>query len=185
MGTITPNSRVYLLDGVPLDNTYENTIHFASAALQSTYYLTTTSTYYNYHPLLITPVSYQRVNDGVLRVNIPYDQIFNKNYMMFQNTGYNNKWFYAFILNSEYVNDQATNVYYELDVMQTWYMEALLNPSYIERCHTVSDNIDEHLELEDTPLGDIICEQDVTDDIYDDYSVVITYAPRDTEPSGE
>ena len=181
MGTIAPNSRVYLLEGVPLDNTYENTIHFASAALQSAYFLETTSTYYNYNPRLITPLSYQRVNEGVLRVNLPYDQLFHVNYMMFQNTTQNTKWFYAFVLNVEYINEQASNIYYELDVMQTWYMEAHLLDSYIERCHTTTDNLDEHLELEDVPLGDIICEQDVTDNIYGDYAIVIAYAPRETE----
>ena len=183
MGTIAPNSTVYLLQNVPLDNRYENTIHFASAALQRDFFLNTQSPYYNYNPRLITPLSYQRVNEGVLRVNLPYDTIYNVNYMMFQNTTQNAKWFYAFVLNVEYVNEQACNVYYELDVIQTWYMETILQPSYVEREHTLTDNLDEHLELEDTPLGDIICEQDATSNIFSDYAVVITYAPAEEDES--
>lgn len=176
MGTIAPNSRVYLLEGVPLDNTYENTIHFASVTQQRDFYLNTSSSYYNYNPRLITPLSYQRVNEGVLRVNLSYDQLYNVNYMMFQNTTQNSKWFYAFVLNVEYVNEQASNIYYELDVMQTWYFEAILQPSYIERCHFPTDGIDEHLELEDVSLGDIVCDVDSIDTRLNDYAIIITHA---------
>ena len=186
MGTITPNSTVYLLTGVPLDNTYENTIYFASTALQLAHFLNTgQSPFWDYQPRQITPLSYQRVNEGVLRVNLPYDQIYNCNYMMFQNTSYNAKWFYAFVLNVEYVNDQASNVYYELDVMQTWMLEAHIQPSYVEREHSETDNLDEHLELEDVPLGDIVCgDGDVTQDIFDDYCILVAYA-EETEPEPE
>lgn len=176
MGTIAPNSRVYLLKGVPLDNTYEHTMYFTTAALQSTFFLTTTNPAYNYSPLLITPLSYQRVKEGVLRVNLPADQIYNCNYMMFQNTTQNAKWFYAFVLDVEYVNEHASNVYYEIDVMQTWLFESNLLPSYVEREHAASDAIDEHLEPEDVSLGDIICDEIQFDTRLNDYAVIVTHA---------
>lgn len=182
MGTVTPNSTVYLLKGVPLDNTYENTIYFASAPAQSAYFLNTQSQYYNYHPVLLSPqVSYQRINEGVLRVNLPADSIYNVNYMMFQNTTQNLKWFYAFVLNVEYVNEQACNVYYEIDVMQTWLFEAELKPSFVEREHAASDLLDEHLELEDVPLGEYICEQETMESVFSDFSIVIAHAPMGEE----
>ena len=180
MGTIAPNSTVYLLKGVPLDNTYENTIFFASAQLQSAFFITTNNPNYNYQPTLITPLSYQRVKEGVLRVNLPADQIYNCNYMMFQNTTQNAKWFYAFVLNVEYVNEHASNVYYEIDVMQTWLFEANLMPSYVEREHASSDNIDEHLEPEDVSLGDIICDEVQFDTRLNDYAVIVTHATLNT-----
>ena len=184
MGTIAPNSRVYLLKGVPLDNTYENTIYFTSAVLQSTFFLDTTNPNYNYQPLLVTPLSYQRVKEGVLRVNLPADQIYNCNYMMFQNTTQNVKWYYAFDLDVEYNNEQACNVYYEIDVMQTWLFEAVLLPSYIEREHSSTDAIDEHLEPEDVALGDIICDEVQFDTRLNDYAVIVTHATL-SEPEEE
>ena len=115
MGTITPNSTVYLLTGVPLDNTYENTIYFASTALQLAHFLNTgQSPFWDYQPRQITPLSYQRVNEGVLRVNLPYDQIYNCNYMMFQNTSFGDKWSYAFITNVEYVNNTIYHYQFRL-----------------------------------------------------------------------
>lgn len=176
MGTIAPNSTVYLLRGVPLDNTYQNTIYFASAQAQQNYFLATSSPYYNYSPILINLLSYQRVKEGVLRINRSADSIYNYNYMMFQNTTQNAKWFYAFILDVEYINEQACNVYYEIDVMQTWLFEANLLPSYVEREHTNTDNLDEHLELEDVSLGDIICDEENIDTRLNDYAIIITHA---------
>lgn len=176
MGTIAPNSTVYLLRGVPLDNTYQNTIYFASAQAQQNYFLATSSPYYNYSPILINLLSYQRVKEGVLRINRSADSIYNYNYMMFQNTTQNAKWFYAFILDVEYINEQACNVYYEIDVMQTWLFETNLLPSYVEREHTNTDNLDEHLELEDVSLGDIICDEENIDTRLNDYAIIITHA---------
>lgn len=180
MGTIVPNSTVYLLRGVPLDNTYQNTIYFASAQAQQNYFLATSSPYYNYSPILINLLSYQRVKEGVLRINRSADSIYNYNYMMFQNTTQNTKWFYAFILDVEYINEQACNVYYEIDVMQTWLFEAQLQNCLVEREHSASDNIDEHIELEDVPLGEYICEQETMESVFSDFSIVITHAPMES-----
>lgn len=187
MGTVAPNSTVYLLKGVPLDNTYENTIYFTSAAAQSAYFLNTQSQYYNYHPVLLSPqVSYQRINEGVLRVNLPADSIYNVNYMMFQNTTQNLKWFYAFVLNVEYVNEQACNVYYEIDVMQTWIIEANLLPSYVEREHVASDGFGEHLEIENVSPGEYICEyEDAEGSRFEAMSIVITHAADSEEENAE
>ena len=181
MGTIAPNSTVYLLRGVPLDNTYQNTIFFASAQVQQNYFLATSSPYYNYSPIFINLLSYQRVKEGVLRINRSADSIYNYNYMMFQNTTQNAKWFYAFILYVEYINEQVCNVYYEIDVMQTWLFEANLLPSYVEREHVSSDGFGEHLELENISPGDYICEyEDPEGSRFEALSIVITHA-QDSE----
>ena len=42
--------------------------------------------------------------------------------MMFQNSAYGDKWFYAFITSVEYVNDVTSNISFEIDVMQLGYL---------------------------------------------------------------
>ena len=91
---IAPNTTIRMLKDVPLDNTYRNTIYFTTAAIQSAYFQGKTKyTFANQ--------SYQRVNRGVLRIARKADDLYDCNYLMFQNTSYGNKWFYAFVVSVE------------------------------------------------------------------------------------
>ena len=63
------------------------------------------------------------------------------NYCMYQNNNYTNKWFYAFITDMEFVNENTTKIHYELDVFQTWYFEINYLPSFIIREHVTNDTI--------------------------------------------
>lgn len=163
MGTITPNSNIILLQGVPLNNDYNETVFWSTAqgvAGQAAGIMA-------YPHITITNKSYQRVGEGILRVNLLADSIYNYNYMMFKNigtvtgsaasAGYVDKWFYAFITNIEYVNERACNVFYEIDEIQTWFFDAILEPSFVEREHSATDAIGEHTLAEPIDCGNIIC----------------------------
>lgn len=189
MGTVTPNSNIIMLKGIPLDNTYNNTVYWNSAAEQLLHF--TTDSPWGNTKVAIPQHMYQRVTSNLLRVNIPYSQIYNCNYMLFQNAGspdYADKWFYAFVTNVEYVNDKATNVFYEIDVMQTWFFEAQLKDSYVVREHPLSDAIGEHIETESVDLGRIICDEEISDqqlDMFDDMCVCVAYAMPTPIESGD
>ena len=77
---IEPNTNIRVLNGVPLDNTYENTLYFGNASAQSAYFISLTK--YN-----LTNYTYQRVNKGKARIGIKADNLYDCNYMMFQNSG--------------------------------------------------------------------------------------------------
>ena len=77
-------SKVYLLD-VPLENDYKNTLYFANASSQQSYFQNNIVKSY-------TDFSYQR-KDNIIRVPEQYDQVYNCNYVMYQNSYYSNKWF--------------------------------------------------------------------------------------------
>ena len=87
---IQPNSTISILKNVPLDNTYNHTLWFDNVGAQSTYFASMAK-------YTMSGQSYQRVNRGVGRIQKKADDIYDCNYMMFQNTSYGNKWFYAFI----------------------------------------------------------------------------------------
>lgn len=110
--------------------------------------------------------SYQRVHRGYIRVGITADKLYDCNYVMFRNTSYTNtdgtaKWFYAFITSVEYVNDNASDISYEIDVMQTWYFDYDLGACFIEREHTLTDNIGQYLTQEGIETGDFLVRNSV------------------------
>lgn len=173
---IQPNSIIRLLKGVPLDNTYTDTIYFGSASAQLSHFQT-----YTYK--LFTQQYYQRVNKGTLRVQVKADDIYDYNYLMFQNTSYGNKWFYAFINKVNYINDSVSEVEYEIDVIQTWLFEAVLEPSYVEREHSATDVVGDNIAPEPMDIGNIKCWDMVRfNDSWgtDDYALIVTHAPYNT-----
>ena len=166
---IAPNSDIKILSGVPLDNTYEHTLAWeqtpSARTTQANYFLTKVK--YSF-----TDQYYQRVKRGWLRIQCNPDNLWDCNYLMFRNTSFGDKWFYAVILSIEYINNETAQINYEIDVMQTWLRGALLdyNPEacYVERQHTATDNFYEHLVPEEGMgdneyVVDQVVEYDMTD----------------------
>lgn len=147
---IAPNSTVKLLTNVPLDNTYTDTIYFASAADQQTFFNSKAKRTF-------TNQSYVRKAAGVVRLDCVADYLYDVDYMMFQNTSYGNKWFYAFITDVVYVNDNRTDVYFELDVLQTWLFEMQLEVCFVEREHVTDDIAGAHLQPEPVNIDALKC----------------------------
>lgn len=128
MPYIAPNTKVYILKGIPLDNTYEHTVAYPDADTQLTEFL-------KYKKFELEKLSYQRVGAGLMRVELKYEQMYDCNYMIFQNTSYGNKWWYAFITGVAYVNNSVCTISYEIDVMQTWCFDYAFMPSFVDREH--------------------------------------------------
>lgn len=144
---IQPNTNIKLLHNVPLDTSYDHTIYFASASAQYNYFASLVK--YN-----LTEYTYQRVKKGLARVGKCADDIYDCNYMMFQNTAFGNKWFYAYIKSVEYVNNETSEIEFEIDDMQTWWFDFTIDQCFVEREHSVADTlfgnlIDENLEIGD------------------------------------
>lgn len=140
-------SKVYLL-GVPLENDYKNTLYFANASAQQSYFASQVK-------FSFTDFSYQR-KDHFIRVPRGYDDVYKCNYVMYQNTAYSNKWFYAFITKIEYVDDGRTDVYIETDVIQTWLFDYTVKASFVEREHVSDDTIGLHTIPENLETGEYV-----------------------------
>lgn len=143
---IAPNSTIHVLKGVPLDNTYRDTILFGTAGEQRAYFV-------GKNKYTVAQYTYQR-KERKLRIGITADNLYDCNYLMFQNTAFGNKWFYAFIIDVEYVNNEASDVTFEIDVMQTWHFDYNLRMSYVEREHSTTDEIGANLVPENLEFGD-------------------------------
>ena len=144
-----PNTIVRLLENVPFDSTYSDTILFTSVAEQTNFMQGKAKYSFN-------NFTYQRVNSSVAAPRIAYsvrvprvaDDLYNCNYLMFQNSNYGSKWFYAFIKQVNYINPNNTEIIYEIDVYQTWAFNFEILPSIVEREHSLTDEPFENLTPE-------------------------------------
>ena len=75
---------------------------------------------------------------------------------MFQNTSYGNKWFYAFINNVEYINDDTAEVRFTIDPIQTWFFDYTLNQVFVERITPSSDSIGDNILPEPLTMGEYV-----------------------------
>ena len=164
---IEPNTSVRLCKNVPLDNTYKNTIYFENAAAQSSFFASKEKKF-------IPKNTYQRQGIGVIRLEVAADDIYDCNYMCFQNTNFGSKWFYAFITNVEYVNNLVSQITYELDVMQTWMFDYELKPSFVIREHVDLDIPINHRVPENLEMGDYVIDTGITGSgVLGNYSIVV------------
>lgn len=146
---ILPNTTVKLLKNCPLDKSYENTIFFPTIAAQTAYF--TSLAGYTF-----TEQTYQRVHSNKIRVAMNAEPLYNCNYLAFQNASFGTKWFYAFVLSVEYINNITSEITYQIDVLQTWHFDYVLKQCLVEREHTSTDNVGDNLVPENLELGEYI-----------------------------
>lgn len=164
MTYIEPNSTIRLIRNCPLDPTQDHTILFSSAAQQTTYFTSTLTGY------TLPKNTYQRVMSGKMRVAKSAEDLYNCNYLAFQNTTFNQKWFYAFVTEVAYVNNVTAEITYELDPMQTWLFDYELEACFVEREHSATDNVGDNLVPEDLETGDYITTEAIQNLTLADYT---------------
>lgn len=144
---ITPNTNIRLLK-VPFEIARKNQLTFASLTAQTNYFLSLPHLEYE-------NTTYQRQNN-VIRFEAPIDDIRTYNYVMYKNASYSNKWFYAYITNMEYKNDNTTDITIQTDVFQTWQFDIVYNTMFVEREHVNDDGVGKNIVAEDLETGDFI-----------------------------
>ena len=74
----TPQTEVHLLSNVPFNFSYNNVMDFESKEEQTTYFL-------NKSKLEYADLTHQRVNNNTIKLEVAYEELYDINYMMFQN----------------------------------------------------------------------------------------------------
>lgn len=141
-------TRVRYLSNVPLDNSYANTIYFSDKNSQASYFSSLAVISEETEMTMIKDFNY------VIASGYSYAQLQNVNYIMYQNSGISDKWYYGFVTNIEYIADGTTNVTFEIDVLQTWHFDYTLKDCFIERQHSTTDEIGDNILAENLELGD-------------------------------
>lgn len=145
-------TRVYLLN-TPLENNYHNTLYFQNKNDQESYFGTCIRHYFD-------DFTYQRKEEKI-RVPKGYDEIQDCNYVMYRNQknaepSSDDKWYFCFIKEMKYVNDERTDIIIQTDVLQTWMFDFEVKASFIEREHVDNDDIGRHTLDEGLDIGEYI-----------------------------
>lgn len=129
----TPQSTIYLLKGLEIDamnNTFWGA--FDTPEKQFNFFMD------NYDHIEFNDYTYQR-KDGTVVVTGSYDDLRLYNYLIYKNgnVGNKSKYIYCFITSLGYLNEKATSITFETDVIQTWRFEIERNflPSFIAYEH--------------------------------------------------
>ena len=150
---VTPDTNIRIIK-CPLKLDESNQLTFSNATAQYNYFTSL--------PYLVEPeLTYQR-KDGVIRFRtgenqIQFEDLLQYNYVMYQNTSYDSKWFYAYVTDIKYVNDGMSEMTIETDVFQTWQFEIQYMNSFIEREHVSDDTVGAHTIPEGLETGDYVC----------------------------
>lgn len=164
---IVPNSDVYILKNVPLEPSFDHTIWFDSPEQQATAFTTYALAFY------FDKVSYQRYPRPYITLDKTADDLFDCNYMMFRNTAYGTKWFYAFITQIEYISNTTSRIYYSIDPMQTYLFDVNVGQCFVEREHAMTDAIGDNLNPESFELGEYVYDADYFPNIFAKANYVI------------
>ena len=151
---ITPDSKVKLIEN-PLKLDSNNEMMFVNATAQYNYFTSLPK-------LEFDNLTYVR-KDEVLRIptdetasGITYEDLLKYNFCMYQNTHFDNKWFYAFVTDVKWINPSLTEIKLETAYFQTWQFDLVYKDSFIEREHVNDDTIGLHTLEEDIDTGDYI-----------------------------
>lgn len=141
----SPTTNLRLLS-TPLESDYGNTLWFPNIAAQTAYFTSkTVKTYANFNYIK---------KDNTIVVPDEVDNLYNCNYIMYQNSNFGTRWFYAFINRMEWASNGSTRLYVSTDVIQTWLFDITYYQSYVDRCHSDTDVVGDNIVPEDFTTGD-------------------------------
>lgn len=129
---VTPSSEVTFYKN-PCELTKSHQLTFSSINTQKAYFN-------SLDKLVLEDFTYQR-REAIIRVPYSLDLMEQYNYVSYCNEEYNDRLFYAYITDMNYINDSLTAVYIELDVYQTYQFDFQLKKSFVERMHVGNDRV--------------------------------------------
>ena len=177
---ITPNSRIILLKN-PIEIDYMNELTFSNELSQRTYFS-------NLPHLECDNATYQRKDDVIRFPTDPslsgttYEDLLQYNYCMYQNTAWDNKWFYAFVKKVTFDNPGMSLIEIETDVYQTWMFNITWKKSFVEREHVNDDSLGINTTHEGLDTGEfVINEIETFDEYVNDYLIIagVTKLPKE------
>lgn len=177
MAYVTPSSILYLLKNVPLDVEHKHTWYFGPTEYEAQ--LAKFLSYFERdaeHPeneLVIYDSQYIRYEEGSIKVPFPIAKCIACNYMVFGNPHFEGRWFYAFITNVEYVSNDCTRIYYEIDEVQTWICFATFQQCFIVRQHQLTDSAGDNLVPEGLETGDYVVDWQALPSQFTQNSIVV------------
>lgn len=163
MAYIKPNSTLQLLYDVPITGGEE--IAFANVAEQNAYFA---------RHVKVSGTKYSRLDPTNNTIKVPYaaDLCRSCNMLRFKNTAYEDKWFYAFIVNVSYVNNTTSRITYVMNEFQTWFANVDYDTCTVLREHL---SIEDWNKAETNPFDTSILEFQTAEDLATGYEIEPVY----------
>ena len=146
MAYIPPNSTVQYFSDLGLSR--DDTLYFDSVSSKNTYFANLTKIASE------ESLTYVSREKGIIRSSLPMSTAINIGYMRYKNTSFENFWFYAFVTDVVYINNGLTEIHFEIDNMLTYMGVFALGECFVERQHTIGDNIGDNICDERLEIGD-------------------------------
>lgn len=182
--SITPEGKVNLCHDIPLKPSYSDVWSFANSTERINYF--NSKVLYSY-----TDYTFIK-KDSAIVVDENVDNLRYCNYLFYNsyNNGSiaNSRTYFCFILGMDYINENATKVYFTTDVWTTYCFDIVGNKCMISREHTPNDTFGNYVLDEGLNVGDYVQEgseqffQFVEESKY--YIIINTTAVPETKSSG-
>ena len=175
-----PNGTIKIYHDVPLDSSYTHTFNSNLGNLQTALESGGSDSYLKY---TLTAQSYSRLTEGSVRVEIFKGDLISCNYMQITN-GINgeNFPFWCFITDVEYVNNKTSDIFFQIDYLQTYWDRFTIPANFIVREHIPKseDTIGASIVPENLGLGDLIVHytSERTFGTSNEFKTVIMYVPN-------
>ena len=143
-----PTTKVYILRNAPVDPALNNFINFSNAEDDANYFLSLKKYYWPSCKCEGT-----ETNEGYIKLPGTPQDYYDCNYIMWQNSQFTNKWFYAFLDSVKPYSGDVCVGHYSIDYMHTWFYETQLGYSFIAREHVNDDTIGRWVEDEPVPIN--------------------------------
>lgn len=174
MTYIAPNSTVQYFADLGLSKT--DTLFFSSVSAKNTYFS-------NIDKIATEEaLSYVSRQKNIIRSSLSMAVAANIGYLRYRNTSFENFWFYAFVTDIEYMNNGLTEIHFEIDPIMTYMGVFSLGECFVERQHTLSDEVGDNLCDERLEYGDYKYRSvSKTGDMQDAVCVVLSSVDKDGE----
>lgn len=143
----SPQTRICICQNLGLSNAYQHTYWFDSVSEQTAFFESkVTKTFVNY--------AYVRKNWS-LKLGATVAEAEKWSYLFFRNSP-TGRYYYYFITDVKYISDDTVELALEMDVLQTYFFDYALQPSFIEREHSATDEVGDNTIEEGLELGHYI-----------------------------
>lgn len=169
-------SKIYLAKNIKLDKNYKAVLNYSESQMLELITDTSNLVYYQ--------ANYQFIREtNTIQIKAPYRDVCGANYMAFQNPDYSNKYFFAFIDNVKYLNENASEITYTVDIWTTWHDYWSAKTCFVVREHVTDDTVGANLIPEDVDTGDYVVNSHLSDLYNNDMAVITasTVGPSDFE----
>ena len=161
MAYTVPTGQIWLLKNIPWSHNYQHTKLFTDPTVQHNWICD------NSRLIGAVRSAQNMVKDpihGEIRIEAKHENYLACNYICWKNTSFDgglpssHTYNYAFVNDVTFVSKNVISLSYEIDVIQTYLFQGgcSLKECYIERTHTQTDGIGDHIEPEPIKPGNMV-----------------------------